>query len=527
MSASTVHIFDDVPPTPMIQEKQEEEKKDDEPENLDCITGVLQKFDEDEPLLYDFIPFPLDALNIEVIKIIEDIKTGFCVDYSLVFGPLLSLAATCIGGSRGVICSESHGWTELANLYLLTVAKSGASKTPVTNFIFSSLLKEEARAKAEWKEQRAQYEIDLAAWKKIKEPEGPAPERPKNIQYLLDDATIEAAVERLEDNERGLLWHKDEFAGFFQGLERYNAKASGTAKQILLSAWSAHKISCVRKTKDGLADEKYIEKGVFSIYGNIQPALLRTVFNMHDINQGFPQRFIFMFSEAFLADTVLPEIPLKTRQAIEKITKKLLSLEMIIDETGRTEAEYLKISDDAHKALFAFFEMLKNAAEYPVQNELAASYMVKWKSMTYRLALIFHLLNWAVSDQKSYEKEIGVEPVNQAIAIMHWLSFHIRQAHNIISDVQNEKDLKNVRRPETELLKTKIAKAIKELPADQEHMYTLDEIIQKLQINASKTTVGTVLQDFGIKPKQVREGDARVRKYNLLVTDKIKSYVTS
>ena len=402
------------------QKNAEEKEEDDINDEPLIIASGYENVDLD-----DLPPPPLDILPPDLQFIINEVAHGKNVPIEIILTNILALGSACIGGARGLIVDESSRWTELANLYLLVIAETGSGKSHAFDYIFHHLNVIEDQKKKQWQEARRQYEENMVLWKKTKNNDAPMPEKPKNIQYLLDDATIEAVVERLEDNERGLFWAVDEFSGFFQGLDRYAKNGAGEGKRKLLSAWDSRKIVATRKTKDGIADEKYITRGTIGMYGNIQPFLFQSAFNYNDIKQGWPQRFLFIRAEIDKPMIFpLPGISDKVDILLEKITRKLIGLDTVITEKGTVDAEYIKMSEEA-KGAFTYFHNNLHLITFKTPD---AGYTAKMIRSILRLALILHFLKWAISDEYSYEKEINIDTMNSAIALGNWLLVHTKYA---------------------------------------------------------------------------------------------------
>ena len=73
------------------------------------------------------------------------------------------------------------------------------------------------------RKQRAQYAEELAEWEQDKK--GPKPIRPIPKQLLIQNCTLEALNRRLSANWKGMVYVKDELAGWIKSFNQYRKGA--------------------------------------------------------------------------------------------------------------------------------------------------------------------------------------------------------------------------------------------------------------------------------------------------------------
>ena len=387
-------------------------------------------------------PAPIDVFHPSIQQIITELSETKSVPIDMVVGIILALGSACIGRSRGV--KYRSDWKEHANLYMMLIAETGAGKSHTFDYIFKWVTEFEKKQKAIFKIERKQYDEDLLAYRKSKDASKVAPKKPVNIQFLLDDSTMEAVSERLEDNPRGLFWAKDEFSGFFESLDKYN-KNGNDGKTRLISAWSLKPWIATRKSKDGVLEERYVPDPCVGLFGCIQPHLVNDVFTYNDVKQGLPQRFLYIRT---VVDKPMrlptPEISKQVDDTLKRITELLLlSLDLKVDEKGLTRSSYLTLSDEAKTK----FEEFSNELQENTFKTEAQGYASKMAQITLRIALILHFLEWAVTavgtslvknpaDEKELKdnREYYCSPVIHqqtmcdAVKVMEWLAFHTQYA---------------------------------------------------------------------------------------------------
>lgn len=425
--------FDDDEQIPLILIELWEESKKKIVKNAVAVEemeeGSLAGLLTCDPVLQDKLPRPpTEVFHPDIEKIIIEVSEAKSVPQEMIIANILALASACIGRSRGIKYRED--WKEHANLFMLLIAESGNGKSPAFEYIFKDVTRIEEIQKSIWKTQRKQYEEEMIMFRKSKDANKVPPQKPANIQFLIDDTTMEAVSERLEDNPRGLFWHIDEFTGFFASIDRYN-KAGGDGKNRLLKVWNVGKWSSSRKSKDGVAEERYIANASIGMFGCIQPHLLKSTFTYNDLMQGLPQRFLYIRAKQEKPmQYPTPEISNEVSFLINMITEKLLSLDMKVDKNGITRTSYLTLTSEAKQA-FEHFINLMNRENF---NTTTSSYAGKLVQMTLRIALILHFLEWAREPIKEGETESYCNPEIQystmcnAVRLVNWLGSHTEAA---------------------------------------------------------------------------------------------------
>ena len=407
-------------PARTTEPAKKSEDRDDE-EEAGSLADPLNP--DSEGIVTKLPPPPLDIFTDEIRLVIDKVSETKCIPKEMALSIIIALASACIGRSRGI--SPRKDWKEHGHLYLMLVAETGSGKSHAFKYIFKDLLKAEAARKAQYKQECRMYAEEMATFRKSKDANKKMPERPVNIQYLLEDSTMEAASERMEDNPKGLFWSLDEMSGFFSSLDKYNRSGNDGVRR-LLSAFNAETWNTSRKSKDGMSEERYIAKGSMGIFGGIQPHLLNSLFSYNDVKQGLPQRFLYVraiVDKPMAFDT--PEIPDEVDEIIERVTKRLLSLDMDLDKYGDWQARYLPLEPAARKEFNRFAEILTSNAFGTEANGFA----VKLVQITLRLALIIHYLEWASQPaERDCPTVIGYDTMVSTIRLMEWLSSHTEAA---------------------------------------------------------------------------------------------------
>jgi hypothetical protein len=172
------------------------------------------------------------------------------------------------------------------NLFVCTVAASGQKKTPLLKLVIDNptrsirldLARENSRAMEHWREQ----------CQGVKAGDRPPPPVPCYLQ--IQDYTAEALgaqLQALEARSHAVLVLRDELAGLFGSMNQYRS-GRGSDEEQLLELFDGSPQVSIRKSSAGCA----YSRCHVSVYGNIQPGMLRQLAEGGDIT-GKWARFIF------------------------------------------------------------------------------------------------------------------------------------------------------------------------------------------------------------------------------------------
>ncbi|QAZ66803.1 MULTISPECIES: DUF3987 domain-containing protein [Solidesulfovibrio] len=499
-----------------------------------CEIDAPGNSEEDESLaIDDFVgklpPMPLEVFPEKAREAIAAIAASKDVPQDMVGAFFLSLCAACIGRARTARYSKT--WQEPGNLYFLVAAATGTGKSHTMKFIFSELARMEAIVKMQYREDRRKYEEDMVVFRKRssgkegskgKKSDAPTcsantgkkdemPKRPPNIQYVLTDTTMEAAMDLLFDNPRGLCWLIDEFHNFIPGLDRYSAKGTSEGKRRLLSTWDGATICVNRKAKDGVSNELYIENATFSICGCVQPHLLPEIFTYDDLHQGLPERFLFVNCQPQPpAPDPRPEIPEWVEKYLTRITRVMMGFAMEEDQDGRLRGLAIDLDDAARKEWNAFSNTIKNKT----YGLTIHGFAMKMRGITLRLALLLHCLRHA-DDGDVTDGEITFGDMTNAVALADYFFAQAQKMNTYIPDKKG-----NSRSATNDTHASRIAELL------LKHVHEIGQLEGKIE---NKVLQGWFKKArLKINQNQLREafttlnieaGREKSRRYRLITTD--------
>lgn len=360
------------------------------------------------------------------------------VDYT-VFGMLAHVGAL-IGNSLAV--SPWEGWEEPPILWVALVGLPSSGKTPSQAPIDWAINTVEKELQADYPQKLSDYHEKLAVSKAhekqwahdvktaisngdaapSKPKEAHATEKPVRPQLVVLDSTIEALADLLVQNPRGLLQKRDELAGWFHGMGRYNAKSEAERAQWL-QAWSCKEIKVNRKNLDEPID---IPRACVSVLGGIQPDKLRDI--TCGSNDGLSARFLYVWPRA-----LPPKRPTKTpkQYTLSALFRYILTNLPVgdtprcipFDETGATllETYRLELHERINDAGGHYLGFLGKQAGYVV-----------------RLSLVLQVLDWANNSVRYPLDTIQPVMVERAIALSR--DYLIPMAQRVFADSHKPAD---------------------------------------------------------------------------------------
>lgn len=245
-------------------------------------------------------------------------------------------------------------------LWVLLIGRSGDGKSDPGKVAFGEIERIDAARYAKNKQ-------DLQNWLPDKVGDEPFWE-----QILIGDTTPEALNGAFQKCLQGLTINRDELSGWFQDIGRYTN--SGEVGHYL--SMFDNKTFSINRKKEGaqLISEPYL-----SIYGTIQPSVLKDVLGKHHADKsGFAQRFLYVY----------PEFP---KRRYKSSTPPDLSEynQMIRHLVELCEDYTLTLSKDAEKAYENFYNEMEDHREH--SDDFWSAVYSKAQIQVLRLALIIKI----------------------------------------------------------------------------------------------------------------------------------------
>lgn len=442
-------------------------------------------------------PFPVDAFPLACQKVIWEIAAAYAVPVEVVIAALLSASAGCIGRTRGIVIKQ--GWTEFANLWIAAVGLSGLGKSPATTKVFQPIWQQERRWYQEYKEALKEYEAQLAEWKKDRgQPEPGDP--PAWRQLIMDDATTESLTDAFDSNPRGILWNRDEMAGFILDIDRYIQRDAGSKTRFMSSYDSGPwKINRRDKSKNSL-----IPHATLSILGTVQPAVLPKIFSSLDAASGFLPRFLFIWAirevPPFWTDATVSQ---ESQDFLAELFERLLSF----DFQGDAEPYLVSISEPAKKAFVDWYDVQAAEPWFKESTQIFEALLAKLRGQCLRICLILHCLESA-SSGLSELREVGLSTMENTIKIVDVLKIHQKNTWQYILSEGAVMELTPIQK--------RVARSILQLEPEIEggmlptaRITALVNVGMAEKFRFSLTKVGKIAAGLGFTNQKLPDGKAR------------------
>ena len=360
--------------------------------------------------------------------------------------PLLTALAACVQGK-----AEVHKGTLITPLciYTMTVAKPSERKSSslkaFTNAIFDYIIKENERRKPIIREEAAKLKVIETRIKKYErgsrnsgndytykedliELDKKKSEMPKPMPFPLTDATPEAIIKELEDNngKAYILSSESGIVDIISGLYT-NGKSN---IDVFLKGYHGEPASKSRVT-DGKSE---IVKSLLTIGTMAQPSKFNElIHNKRLSGQGLICRFLFSFpgSRAGSLKVDGEPIPEETQTKYNAIIAKLMKIKEPEDRRHPVLLTFNEKAELLVKDYFEKIEEMRRPGGIFSNSDFAAEFGGKQYERFVRIAGIFHLATHDIS-----------EPINEdtTLRASRFSDWTIEQAKKIINDTATESE---------------------------------------------------------------------------------------
>ncbi|MDO6584815.1 YfjI family protein [Salipiger sp. 1_MG-2023] len=329
------------------------------------------------------------------------VSKGAPADY--VMAALLSVCGSLIGNTRWP--SPWAGWAEPPVVWSVIIGNPSAGKSPAMDAVLVPLKRVERAMReaaqfelAEWRGKAEVAKLAESAWKEavkaaIKSGDEP-PARPSSAnpgaeppmpRLAVSDATVEKLAVIMAGQPRGTLMARDELAGWLGNMSRYSG---GSDRPFWLESYGGRSFSVERMGRDPV----YIDRLTIGVLGGIQPDRLRSLLMKSD-DDGLLARFLPVWPHP--APVKRPDA-LHDEAFIDNALRRLLLLEMPVDDEGHKRPWFIPFEDDARDLLDMFRQFVR---EWEIGAEgLLLSFVGKLPGLAVRLSLVLAMMEWATGE---------------------------------------------------------------------------------------------------------------------------------
>lgn len=359
--------------------------------------------------------YPVSSLPTFARSFVDEVTRSVGSVRSAVATSLLVAAAAAVGNSRVLRVKESY--EEISTLWGLMVAPSGFVKSPVFQLITEPInqIAEELLAHPAPNEARDGW----AGGRR-----GPTPRR-----IVVSDATMEALVELMVNNPRGLLLQRDELSGLLKSFDAYRG-GRGADVENWLSIHSGKRIIVDRVKFQGVG--RNVPRPSVSILGTTQPVTLAACLRGL-IENGFLARWLLVGARPRVRKWTDAGVSRASTQRYTEILRRLLGVASAATPSDATSPKSIVFSPDAQVAWANFFDNTQLEIQ-EVSPELGAAFE-KLCAMAARIALVLHMLSWAESEDCEPGEILSAETLRKAISIVKFHKVETRRLYaELLSD---------------------------------------------------------------------------------------------
>lgn len=400
------------------------------------------KLEPIEPAVKPFRPFPVDALPEPVRGFVVDGAKAIGCDPCYIALPLLSAVAAAIGNTRRLELKQ--GWTEPPILWTAIIGDSGTMKSPAIGLALEPAKRRQAKAMQQHAEQMGehtrdtlQHEKELAAWKRSKGDDSDPPEAPETPvadRYCFGNATIEATIDLLQTQPRGLLLACDELAGWVGSFDRY-ASGKGGDSPFWLEMHGGRSYVCDRKT--GLPRTIYIPRAAVCIAGGIQPGVLQRSLKQEYRENGMAARLLLAWPPRQPKQWTEDEVSSESTTAMNRLFDQLYGLKFITGDDGEPKPGLMHLSLDGKRAWIKFYTE-HAAKQVELSGDLAAAWS-KLEGYAARLALVVHYIRWAANDPTlTDEWAVDAVSIQTGVEMVRWFGYEAERVYGMMGETEGE-----------------------------------------------------------------------------------------
>jgi hypothetical protein len=232
---------------------------------------------------------PVTAFNLaflpeSIAPWVADISDRMQCPPDFVAIPAIIGLGSVLGRKMAIRPQRQTDWSEVTNLWGMTVGRPGFMKSPAATEALKPLQRLEGKAREDNKAETMAYEKEAILYKARKDellaqakkaakdgsgssslPDLDEPQEPKAQRYVVNDTSYEALGEILADNPNGVLAYRDELVSLLKTLDREEYAA---ARGFFLTAWNGTSGYTFDRIVRG---RTHIEAACLSLFGSTQP----------------------------------------------------------------------------------------------------------------------------------------------------------------------------------------------------------------------------------------------------------------
>jgi len=390
----------------------------------------------------DWEPFPVELLPESVGRLCRESAKAKNIEPVYVGINVIAAVASVVGSAYKIELKPKD-WYEPAILWTCLVAESGSGKSPGLDSATEPLrtLQSEADREYDTKSEayatdKNMYDLDYDDWKRQRKRNPDSlppilPLAPKMETFLVDDATLEAVAEVLENNPFGILLVKDELAGWLKSFDCYRSSGGGKDLPAWLSIHGGRPFRVNRKTGKKVVRS---DSPAVSVCGGVQPLVLQRIVNENEdfFDSGLTARILFAMPPDEPAYWTEAETSDEALMNYEHIFRTLYRWRSAGNAPSPENPLIVRLSPEA-KDLWVRFYNSNVDERMLLDGDMKASW-AKFASYVGRLALVFHVVE-RIEDGDPMEVLNG-DTMQRATRLILWFK---RETTRILKLLRNAK----------------------------------------------------------------------------------------
>ena len=369
----------------------------------------------------------LDLLPSELQDYVRATAESLNVDVAYILLPVLSALASAIGNSRSILLKS--GFVQPPVIWTGIIGRSGSRKSPALEGGCFAVINHERELGQQNKDAETDYQERLAEWEgRKRDQRGVKPGQPVPLTCLMDDLTLEALADAIQNNPHGVLVRKDELSHWFASFDQYtNAKGADVSRW--LSLHTANFFGLDRRSDE----RRYrIHDPRVCITGGIQPGVLARVLTEDFFERGLPARFLFAappiapdkWTEATLSEAL--------RNEALDVFRELWLLQPDRDEYDQPGPRLLRLDADAKAEYVAYYN--ECGAASIGADERGEAVWNKLSGYAARLALVGQLA------RNPHAETVGGETMQAACDLARWFGNEAVRIYATLGETREQRE---------------------------------------------------------------------------------------
>lgn len=353
---------------------------------------------------------------------------------------LLAVVSGLLGAKAYLEIDPGLNFKVPPNLWVGLVLDSGDMKSTITSDIVDPLFSIQDEAHEAFLQAERDYQRDSQMWELLSKDEKKerlnnnelSPTPPQPTDYLTTDWSKEALIDLLAKNNRGLLLHKEEFAGFFKSLNQYR-QGKGDDAEFFLSLYDQKPYRSHRVSKG----TRHLSRPSASMIGTIQEAVLYEQYGDFSDANGMMARFLWLpaSSQLTLYPRHRPQVHFK--DVVVNLYQRILNyFPTPTPDDSESESEHKRRRQQKFTLSPEAFDLYVNewydycsvlAYQTPQKGLKAA--IRKLQATAARIALNLHCLNALATPGEIPAEQISATTMRKAIALATFCLQKIQLLH--------------------------------------------------------------------------------------------------